>query len=309
MAEVTKQSSAKRPGRRVVSPLIATLIIAAVIVLLAGIVAWWFLVRNTAKNTFESMLNNNFRTASVTRQVEQTSGTQRLNQVIRVQNQSQHVANGYTTLSQNNGATKVVTESIGTPTADFVRYLEIKTSQKNQNGKQLEFGKVLNVWGKTESEPGGQLGNLYGDISLGLFLFADLPANQRNQMMDMITSNNVYQTDYNTAQRVVRNGRPYFIYRVTVKPTAYVTMLKQYADYVGMEQLKNLNPEDYKDTPDQQVDVAIDILSQHLAKVTTVSGNRQESFSGYGIIQKITLPDNAIPMQELQERLQASASA
>lgn len=309
MAEVTIKPTTPRSSQRGNQSTIKALIIIGALIFLASAGAWWFLVRNTAQNSFDSMLNNNFRTASVTREVQQISGTQKLDQVIRIQNQSQHVASGLTTLTQNNGATKVITESIGTPTADFVRYIEIKTDQKNQKGKQLEFGSVLNIWGKSESDPGGQIGSLYGDVSLGLFPFADLSAEQRNQMMDIINTNKVYQTDFNTTQRIVKDGRPYFIYRVNVKPSAYVTMLKQYGEYVGIDQLKNLNPEDYKDTPDQVVDVAVDILSQRLAKVTTVKGNRQESYSGYGIIQKIELPNNAVPMQELQERLQTSASA
>lgn len=309
MAEVrnnTKIIVSARSGR---SSSLKILVGVGIFLFIISGAAWCLLVRNTPENTFEAMLDNGFRTASVTRQVEQVSSNQKMAQIVRIQNLSEHVAWGRTAISQDGGATKVVTESIGTPNADYVRYVQIQTEQKNQQGKELDFDSTLNVWGKNQSEAGGPIGDLYGDSSLGLFLFADLSASQRNQMLDLIEKNNVYETDYNSAKRIFKNGRPYYIYRVSIKPSAYIAMLKQFGIDTGLQQLSTLDPSAYEDAQPQVFDVAVDILSQRLTKVTTVSGNRQETYSGYGIIQEIKIPTDAIPLQELQERLQASASA
>lgn len=282
----------------------------ALIVLLASVFAWWQFVRNTAENTFESMLDNSFRTASVTRRVTQDSGSQSLDQIVRLQNQTQHVAHGKTILTQKVGeeSTVIVTESIGTPTSDYIRYAEITTDQKTPKGDKINFGKVLNVWGKSEVTAEDSIGELYQDNALGLFLFGDFSSDQRQNLLNLIKDNNVYSTNYGSAKKFTKNGRNYYAYRVSIKPSSYVKLLKLYGEYVGINQLASLNPDSYENAQELTFNVTVDILSQRLDTISAVSGERQESFSGYGIIQPIEIPTDTISLPDLQKRLNETTS-
>lgn len=311
MTEVKKSSTSKRPTQRRNKYMgLIVLIVIGLLFLTVSIWAWFYFVRNDPENTFKAMLNNNFRTSSVTRRVTQESGGQKLDQVIRFQNQSQHVAQSMTTVTQatEEGETVVVTETIGTPTHDYVRYVDIQTEQKSTSGKELAFEKVLNVWAVSDPVSEESLGDLYGDSALGVFPFADLTADQRNQLLQIIEANNVYEVNYGSTKQSTENGRTYYSYTVAVQPSSYIVMLKQFARDVGITQLENIDPKVYEGAQQLTFNVVVDVLSQRLVRISSVSGERQENFSGYGIHQEVTLPVNVIPVQELQQRLQTSTS-
>lgn len=286
------------------------IVVIGLIFLAASMWAWVFFVRNDPENTFKAMINNNFRTSSVTRRVTQESEGQKLDQIIRFQNQGQHVAQSKTTVTQTTekGETVVVTETIGTPTRDYVRYLSIQTDQKSTDGKDLGFEKVLNVWAVGDDVSEKSLGDLYGDSALGVFPFADLTVDQRNQLMQIIEENNVYEVNYGASKEFKENGRTYYSYTVAVQPSSYILMLKQFARDVGITQLESIDPKAYEGAQQLSFNVVVDVLSQRLVKISSISGERQETFSGYGIQQNVTLPEQTIPVEELQQRLQTSTS-
>lgn len=292
------------------APLTKSLFIIGFIVLALSFFAWYQFVRNTAQNTFESMLENSFRTASVTRRVVQDSGSQKLDQVIRFQNQTEHTVHGKTLLTQKvgNEATAIETESIGTPTVDLIRYTKITTDQKNLKGEAINFDKVIGVWGKSTSPDGEQIADLYSDTALGLFLFGDFSSSQRQSLMNTVQENNVYQPDYENAKKFTKDGRSYFMYKVTIKPSSYVKLLKQYGEYAGIKQLESLNPQNYEETDDLTFNVTVDIISQRLAAISAIGGSRIESFSGYGIIQPIEIPIDTIDLPDLQKLLNETTS-
>ena len=292
------------------SPIAKTLFVVGIIILLLSFFSWWLFVRNTAQNTFESMLSNGFRTSSVTRQVLQDSGSQKLDQIIRLQTQTKHTAHGKTLLTQKVGeeATIIETESIGTPTSDFVRYTKITTDQKNPRGEKIEFDKVLGVWGKSDVTSEDSIGDLYSDTALGLFLFGDFSSSQRESLLGNIKENNVYETNYGSAKKITKDGRNYYAYNVSIKPSAYVKLLKEYGQYVGIAQLENLNPENYENADPLTFNVTVDILSQRLSSISSIGGERTESFSGYGIIDPIEIPTDTISLPDLQRRLNETTS-
>ncbi|MDB5185800.1 MAG: hypothetical protein JWL85_323 [Candidatus Saccharibacteria bacterium] len=306
MAKTTKQTK-KRPAQRKPVSWAKFFIIVGLVMLIGTGAAWWQLVRSNPHRVFDAMIENNFKTGAVTRTVVQESGTQRLRQVTHLQNQTAHIAESRSTLEQSGQTSAtVITETIGTPIADYVRYTEVNTNQKSESGKDLDFSKVLNVWGKTEvTSPESSLGELYSDSTLGVVPFADLSQPQRAKLMQLIRDNNVYAVDYNRVNRFNENGRPYYSYAVTVKPDAYITLLKAFAEETGLTQLRSLDPANYKNASELNFVIVVDVLTQRMAKLASTNGARTELYSGYGIVKPINVPTESIPVMELQQRLQS----
>ncbi|MCA9332810.1 hypothetical protein KDA00_02955, partial [Candidatus Saccharibacteria bacterium] len=190
MAVGNKKSSVAST-KTVPSAVLIKLIFAfSILLLIASTVSWILLVRNKPENIFMGVLNNNYRTASVTRTVKQDNGYQQLEQIMRIQNRTQHVTNGVTKIQQGSASgTVIVTESVGLPNVEYIRYNSISTSQKGQNGQPLNFDDLLGIWGENKSPSDDQLSGLYQDVTLGsIFLFADFDQQTRSMMIDSIVN-------------------------------------------------------------------------------------------------------------------------
>lgn len=308
MSSMPKKSDKKSNSSQVIA---VSVILGVALILSFGYV-WWQFVRNDPKNTFQQMLANNLRTGSVTRTVSQDSGSQKVEQIVRLQNQTQHIVHGRTTLIQKKGNdtnTAVVTENVGTTDADYIRYIKIDTNQKNSKGGSLEFNKVVGIWGKNEPSNDVGLGDQFSENMLGLFLFADLTKAQREELLDIINTENVYATNYNSAKKTTENGRPYYNYRVSIEPRSYVVLLKKYSEIIGLKQMQGLNPDNYKGADPLVFNVKVDILTQRLATISALAAQRTETFNGYGIYEEVEIPTKTIDLPELQKRLNESTSA
>lgn len=249
------------------------------------------------------MLENSLRTSSVTKQIIQGDDSQSLDQKVRLQAGEKHVVQGLTTLSQSGQASAtVVTESIGTPTSDFVRYRSIETNQKSADGGDLDFSNVIGVWGRSESS-GDTAGELYNETTLSVIPFGNLSAENRRTLMEMINSMDVYKVEYANVRRGSVNGRPAYEYTVKVLPEAYVTLLKAYAQMVGLTQLRNINPANYQNANALEFKVTVDIRTRRLSSVSYESG-RKENYIAYGTEAEVVLPKETVTVEELQSRIQ-----
>lgn len=249
------------------------------------------------------MLENSLRTSSVTRQILQGDESQSLDQKVRLQTGAVHVAQSLTTLTQTGSASaKVVTESIGTPTNDFVRYRSIETNQKSAEGGELDFSKVLGVWGKSEAS-GETAGELYNESTLGVIPFGNLSAEDRQKLMDMVNRLEVYKVDYVNVVRGRENGRPTYEYSVKVLPEAYVSVLKEFARMAGLTQLRNIDPANYKNANALEFKVVVDVRTRRLSSITYESG-RHENFISYGNEADVELPKDTVTVDELQTLIQ-----
>jgi hypothetical protein len=281
------------------------LFLAATLLLVLTLFVWWQFVRNDPERTFEAMLNNSLRTSSVTRTIRQQSGLQQLEQTIYFQNQPEPIANSITEIRQTGSVTaNVVTESIGLPQTDFVRYVQIQTSQEAEGGGQLDYGDVENIWGKDEVTGESSLAELYGDSALGVIPMANLNQQQRAALLQTIEELNVYDIDYNTVEKFTENGRQYYGYTVGVNPQSYVRMLQEYARYVGLTQLEGLDTDQFSGSPVLTFNIAVDVLTQRLYTLNTAGGERQERFGSYGVVREVEIPEETISVQELQSRVQ-----
>lgn len=278
-------------------------------VLLLGVSGWlwWHNVRSTPDRVFWGMLDNSLRTRSVTRTVAQEAAGQSSNQMGRLQAAPTNLTVGNNKIVQQTeaGTTRVTTETIGTPFVDYVRYTEISAPPKEGQSKAPDFSKVKGVWGRSAEVNAKQTdGQLYSQAVLGVVPFANLPAKQRQQIMEKMRQ--AYSYDTGKVKREIKNHRPVYTFTVTLKPVAYVAMLKSLAGDIGLTQLENVNPEDYRSTPEATFQMTVDVWSRQLLSTAQPESPSQDNFGSYGLTSlDVSLPRDTTPISELQTRLQA----
>lgn len=245
-------------------------------------------------------------TPSVVRRTTQEDvlSEQKLDQQMRLVSVPRHQVQGVNVLDQ--GVTKITTENIGTPDYDYIRYKSIETAQKTTSGNSFDFTSVLNIWGKTE--PNTDTVNnaqLYGQSIFGVLPIANLTGTDRSKLLQQMRTDQVFQVNYTTVKHEQRGNRPTYTYDVTVAPVPYVSMLKTFADILGLKQLEQVNPSDYQNTPDLKFKFVVDVWSSQLVEITyTDDSARTEVFGSYGVHTPISEPTETIPVSELQQRLQ-----
>lgn len=281
-------------------------VLVGIIILIGAAYSWWHWVYSSPKHVFDRMIATSLSSNSVTRTVKQDDGVQILDQTSQLTllpNKRVHATN---TLRQVADAGTVVdTESIATPTTDFVRYTGIKTSQKNSAGKNFDFSSVIGVWGKADDQDATSGGaQLFTQNLLGVMPVANLSAQQRKDLVKLIKSTNVFKTDYKATKRANEDGRPVYSYDVTVEPKSYVAMLKLFARDVGLRQLEGVDPAQYEGSDPLKFTFDVDVWSGQLRNITYKDSQRSEHMSAYGAQLLVETPANAISLQDLQEKLQ-----
>lgn len=273
------------------------------VISLLGLNAWYRSIYSDPRRVFSAMLENSLRTESVTKVISQGDDTQSLKQTVRLQTGVHHVAQSSTELSQTGLANaQVTTESIGTPSSDFVRYVSIATDQKSASGADLDFSKVVGVWGKTPAG-GSTSGELYNESVLGVIPTGNLPADKRKEIIALAEKLDVYKVEYANVKRGTQNGRPTYQYTVKVLPAAYVELLKTYAAMSGLTHLADINPSSYENSDSIEFELTIDVLTRRLSSITYANG-RKENYISYGSMPEVIPPSETVTVEELQSRLQ-----
>lgn len=287
--------------------LVRFIVYLSIVIIVAAGLAWWFLVRNSTERMFWSVVDNNLKTSSFTRQAVQDDGLQRIDQVIEVSTTPTQLVNGRTTITQTgDSAARVVTENIGTPRSDYVRYTEVETSQKNSQGQDIDFSDIKNVWGKSGDEGNDTNGQLYNESVLGIVPAAKLTPDQRRDLISLMKKEKVYEYKLVGIARSGLFGRPTYTYSVQVQPEAYIGMLKQFARAAGLTQLASVDPSQYRSAEPVTVDLKVDGWTQRLVQASYGGGSRVEELRAYGSTKQLQKPPrDFVPVEELQRRLQA----
>lgn len=281
--------------------------LAAIVIFAISGWSWWHFVYSNPERTFFGALENHLRTAGLTRHVTQISGDQKLEQNVGLTLGAGQVAHGFTTITQQGEVNATIkTETISTPKEDHVRYTAIETNQKGQDGKDLDFTQLVNIWGKSaEGDASQTAGELYNESVLGVIPVGNLPADKRKEIIKFIHEKAVYDIDGNDVKRGIEGGRPVYTYKVTVAPEAYIGMLKMFGKAVGLTQLEMVDPASYKDTQPLVFEIKVDVWGRHITHVMFAEGERTERLSGFGISRHVDKPKDTIPLEELQTRLQS----
>lgn len=254
------------------------------------------------------MLSSNLTTYGVTKTVSQTSAAGGLYQISQLRFGQHNVADIKTTIDQvaPDGKIIVSTQTLATPNEEFVRYLSIDAPIKNdkQDSQKIDFQNIVNKWGRSSQNEGG--GSTFAESLYGLVLFGNLPGAQRQELLNVINQDKVYQVDFNNVESINQHGRRLYVYKVDINVTAYAKMLKVYDSILGLKRMSQLNPAQYVNEPSIKATFTVDRLNHQLIKVEY--DNHQESYSGYGLHKPIKMPTDYIGRLDLERELQAVLS-
>lgn len=265
---------------------------------------WWNKIYIRPRNVFEDMLKNNLATSSVTKTTKSVDGSSNILKNEQLSFVPNIASRALLTINQPGpeGDTKVVTESIGTLTADYSQYTKIDTPQKNAEGKKLDYSKVLNQWGKSNTESGPPQ-NLQQSI-LGLVPFARISPNERREIIKMLINDGAYVVDYSKVEPRKVGNKSALVFPVSINTEKYLKTLKVLAKKGGLSDLKSLDPAQYKDNPAIKVKLVIEKSTRHLLELDFEGSDQKETYSSYGLNTPINVPEKSISIEELQQKIQ-----
>ncbi len=280
----------------------------AVLLVITSIFVWWNFIYQSPRNVFWGAMENNLQTSSVTKHTSVTQNGQGLDQYIRLQLGSTNAAQWLVTLKQINS--NVVTESIGTPTTGYVRYVKADTSQKRTDGTAYDFNNVINVWAKADASSEQTLKQLFSQTVLDIGTvptppIANLPKEQRDNLLQFMKDQKVFAPDIKTMQRKKIDGREVCIYDVEVNLSAYLRMMQSFARNIGLKDLESADPTQFQSEAPIKMKLTIDAAGRYLNDLNYSDQNFKQEYSGYGIVKPVIIPNKTISVTELQSRLQS----
>lgn len=264
---------------------------------------WWTKVFNNPKKVFWGMLNNSLATSSVTRSVTESNNDFSVDRYIRLQTGSVNAARALEITKQGN--TTISKESVGIPSADYVRYAQIRTDQKSASGGPMDFSSVERIWGKGTSGDGQvNQGQYFVQAILGTVPFASLNKDNRDTLLKFIRDKKVYQVAYDSVKKTKEDRQIIYTYDVQINAQAYFEMLLLFVKLLGLPPIASLDPSAYATIAPLSARFSIAKNSRQLIKITYPSSGQAESYSDYGLALPIETPSATIPLEELQTRIQ-----
>lgn len=279
------------------------IVIVGVLVLAGSLGAWQLNAQTRPDKVFDRMLHNALMTSSVVKSSDVASEAQDVRQVTHLQTSPDARVHALVEINQKGeGGSYVKRESLVTQTNNFVRLVNVRTSQVGPTGKPYDFSSILGVWAQSPADASNNsLTQLYGqNVAVP---YAHLSPANRKTVLDQIYRDQVYKIDYSKVKEARFNGRKAYVYEVGVKPVAFINMMKTVGQLEGVKDYADVDANSYKNLPDVTFTIVVDALSADLVQVNY--GNDQvENYSGVGLRHIETDPKNAVSTLELQQRLQ-----
>ncbi|HSX00524.1 MAG TPA: hypothetical protein VLH38_05820 [Patescibacteria group bacterium] len=284
-----------------------SLYVAGLLLLAVGGWIWWSTVSIQPERVFWDTVEQSLSTSAVTIQAEQSNNGSSLNQTVQYSLGATNMSHSLTSLRQN--GTTVVDELVGTPSADYTRYINVQTNQKNKSGKPLNFNGIIGVWAKSDGK--SAVPQLFGQAVLGTGLpiggvaipIANLESVQRAKLIKEIRDDSVYQVKYSTVKKQRINGRLQYVYAVDVQPVSYAALMQRFAQLMGIHALDQLDPASFKGQEASHLQLTIDVRSRHVVSAGVSAVKAAQTYSAYDVPVTITVPTRTITVQALQQRL------
>jgi hypothetical protein len=285
-------------------------VLAAVLLVVSGYLSYTRLYL-TPERRFWMAMNNNLSTPSVVSATE-TGGTgNKSTEVTRFTFGGQEAQDKVTSVGFKNATSesKVVTETITTPETQYVRYLNIFSSEKRDNGSDYDFSKVIGNWAKdnvgTDAEALDNQRLTYAQPLITLAPFGNLAADARQAVMADLRNSGSYDVDYNGATyQTTEEGRKQMTLAVKVHTKKYVGVLQRYFRVAVFGEFPPLDPSGYSESARVNATFLIDMRSNTLAGISFNGQN--ESYGDFGVLEPVALPSKTISLDELQQRLQTA---
>lgn len=267
---------------------------------------WWTRVFTDSERVFNDMLANSLKSKSVSRKVAQKDQSSSIDQTIYVDFRPREVNSQTVTKLSEKGmdrqVTTVTTETIGTPNTDYVRYLSAEGAENLSVAGNLDS--VLGTWAERGSS--SEETTFLNEALFSIVPFGSLTSEQREELLSFMKEKNVYEQT--RAERSFTDGRYVYSYGILIRPYALVESLAKYAELTGQGSASQLNLESYASAAPIHVQMLVDIPTRQLIGIEYSNG-RSETIENTNLFREITIPNDAIPFQELQQRLLGQPAA
>ncbi|HYF97256.1 MAG TPA: hypothetical protein VD947_04450 [Patescibacteria group bacterium] len=276
-------------------------------VILVGVTGWlwWAKIVVNPDRVLNDTISNNLRTKSITKHVSQSGPEGGVEQTAYLSFFPPDInAQTKTILSQGSGSktASITTDTIGTKTADYVRYSDVAGAEGLPGAERLND--LLGVWAKRQSNPAnGEQLTFLNETIFNVMLFGDLDNEQKTKLEELIYKSNLYQ--YSSAEKRLENKRLVYVYDVSINPEDLVTVIQEYVRLTGVADADQFDPAQYKGVPPVKVQLTIDVFSRQLQKIEYSTG-RVETYSGQNLFRPDNIPEQTIPIDELQKKLQGA---
>lgn len=275
---------------------------------------WYSRLYMTNEQRFWLALENSMSTKSVTRTLI-SGGTG--NQVVQKQQflfTPQMASRSFVSYVQKNATqdTRVETEGISLPDANYSRYVSFRTNQTKDDGSEVNLDSVLGKWEVTEiqdSDLEEARVNYLGEL-VTLVIFGNFDSRFKHETIRSMKEANIYEFDANDIQeRENENGKKEIAYQVRIDLKSYVQKLQDSFVKAGFGEFPPLNPENYREGSSLSAEI---VIRPKTNEITGVSfGGRSEIYSSYGIATEAEKPQTdfvsgeleAIVEQEIQDVL------
>jgi hypothetical protein len=279
-----------------------TMLMIAIPVAIFSSYMWYTRLYMTNERRVWTALNNSMATPSVTRTIKSGGSG---NEVVQYQQfffVPQMVAKSKVTYSQKSATidTNVVTEGVSYPDRQYSRYVAFSTNQKKDDGNVPSLDSILGRWGKStfaEEQQQAVKDNYIGEM-ITLAIFGNFDAQFRNDAISRLKNEDVYSIKPGTITKDVMDNRDVIIVPVTVKLKPYATLLQASFVKAGYGSFAPLDPENYTDDSTLPATLIIDLKNNSLYGVSY--GDRQETYTAYGITEQVIEPSSDISSDDLE---------
>ena len=282
-------------------------IIAALLLVTSSYVAYKRLYL-TNERRFWIAMNNNLSTKSVVQTVESGGTGNKDIEKTRFNFGIEASIDKISTVSSKTATTlsNVSTRTITTPSAQYVSYLNIDTSEVKADGSSYDFSSVKGVWAKmTDAANNEEKDNLllnYIQPHVTVLPFSNLDAGTRSSFIKEIRSSGAYEINFADSTVIEKDGKKYIAYPVNIQLKKYVSLLQKNFNLMGYGTFPALDTERYKEGSHYSATILVDPSSNNFYSVQT--DNQVETYGNYGVFSRAPVPQNYLTMAELQEKLQ-----
>lgn len=244
------------------------------------------------ENVLWGSLNNSLSTASVVRSIEQKQPGLEVSRSVRATSGENLSVRALTDIEQTTSKsklTKVKSENITTKDKNLVRYLSIESDTRKSELKNIE-----NKWFINPSSNEQNTTIIYEALGLTPGYITGSPpivllnSNIKSDVLPKLKD--VYKPNFASVKKITVDGKQAYEYEVEIDVSNYVEFLQYIRNKLGLSDL-GLNPEDFRENQPVKTVIVVAINGRQIMKITDSETNRQESYSNYGAITNLQIPE------------------
>ena len=255
---------------------------------------WYFFNQIYLKpeNVFWSMLDRNLKTGSITKTYSEGNDSGSYDLVSKLQLKGQPASQTKITIKNDNAT--LVTDTIGTPTQDYLKYNQEPVTDDMQNG--------MNTWAVNNASDTEPAQIYLNELLSTPILFGYLNHNQRTDLIKSMQDNQVFNTDFNSVNTTtVLNGKKVYVYDVGINLVNYLPIYQAYLRYMGQNNIAD-QIGDASPGATLTMKLVVEPISRHLLQTTVDNNGQTINFGIHDANKMIEIPkDVSMSIDDLQE--------